>query len=165
MKQMLLTSALAFALAFGPMAAQPARADAEATARIVAGLATLYIIGRALDRGSASAQPSTSQTLPATNDFFRARPEGRVFVPREPVRVLPRGHAKRALPAECFVSYRTNRGLRGGYARRCLERSVRRPNLLPQACLQTTGLNRGPRVVYAAPCLRRAGFVEARHRD
>ncbi len=111
--------------------ATPAAAtDAEDIAGILAGLAALYVIGRAIeehnDRGN--------------------RGGGRVSAPAQNPRITP---------ARCFRNF----GHVRGYLMRCMQNHVPRPNLLPAQCLIHVNTDRGPRNLYRPRCLVNNGWV------
>ena len=126
---------LSIALAAISLPATPARADTEQIVGILAGLAALYAIGRAIDehndRDRSSASSSSTHTQPR---------------PQQQARVAP---------AQCFRDF----GAVRGYAMRCMENRVSRPALLPSECLVRVNTDRGPRNLYAGRCLHRNGWV------
>lgn len=124
-------AALSLSIALGAISlpATPASAtDAEDIAGILAGIAALYVIGRAIEE---------------SND--RPRGGGQAATP-------PRNH--RIAPAQCFRDFG---GVRG-YVMRCMQNNVSRPNLLPANCLVQVNTNRGPRNLYRGRCLAQNGW-------
>lgn len=125
-------AALSVSIALGAISlpATPASAtDAEDIAGILAGLAALYVIGRAIEehndrpRGGAHASPPPQQN-------------------------------HRIAPAQCFRDFGNARG----YLMRCMQNNVSRPNLLPSQCLIHVNTNRGPRNLYRGRCLAQNGW-------
>ena len=126
--------ALSASVALGAISlpATPASAtDAEDIAGILAGLAALYVIGRAIEQH---------------ND----RPRGSAHVAPPPP---PQNH--RIAPARCFRDF----GHARGYLMRCMQNHVSRPNLLPAQCLIHVNTDRGPRNLYRPRCLAQNGWV------
>ena len=130
---------LSIALAAITLPATPARANGEEIAGILAGLAALYVIGRAIEQRNDN------------NDRPRAssHQSGGHVAPQQ-----PRPHA-RVAPAQCFRDF----GAVRGYLMRCMQNRVARPGLLPQDCLVQINTDRGPRNLYTGRCLHRNGWV------
>lgn len=180
----LTATTLAAALAFGATAATPARAGGEDVAKVLAGVATLYIISRALrddDRGHATVSrhsaPTYGTVVPRTDS--RSRTDDHRYGTPAPRRddhrygtPVPRGNAyghprnrQRAisLPGHCADSYRVRGGYADFYGAHCLSRAG--IHSLPAACAVEVGGNRGSRTAYSERCLLNNGYqVEARRR-
>ena len=126
--------------------ASSARADDYDAARIIAGIAALAIIGKAInDRND---RKDTVQ-----QHIYRAQPQ-----PHLTPRPLPGRVSRKVLPAQCVQIVDTpNRAVRVLGAR-CLERNYRHANALPRQCARQVQTNRGLRWAYGAPCLRRNGY-------
>ena len=136
-----MVAVLTFALAFTSVAATPNQAraaDAEDVIGVLAGLAALYAIGRAIQDN---------------NDDHRA----------DPIRPRPGagngGHrGPRVAPARCFREFDTRNGVRRGYGARCMQNNVRRPGLLPPECIRRVQTYRGTRNLYGGRCLVQNGW-------
>ncbi|MEM9317690.1 MAG: hypothetical protein AAGA70_01640 [Pseudomonadota bacterium] len=128
-------AALSLSLVLGAVAlpATPARANnAEDIAGILAGLAALYVIGRAIEQAGDDDRNQTAH---------RPAPQ--------PAQNL------RTAPAQCFRDF----GAVRGYLARCMQNRVARPALLPTACLVRVNTDRGPRNLYTGRCLRQNGWI------
>ncbi|WP_372893956.1 hypothetical protein [Rhodosalinus sp.] len=126
--------ALAGALALVAAGPVPARAASEQDiARMLAGLAALAIVGKALSD--------------ATDDGARDRPK-RVQRPQHDKTVAPR----------CLRTFERQDGLRRVVMKRCTQRSVGRPDLLPRECLVRVRTANGPRRAYGGRCMRQHGY-------
>lgn len=126
-------AALSLSIALGAISlpATPAAAnDLEDVAGVLAGIAALYVIGRAIEQNNDRSRSSTTQT---------SRPQ----------------QNNRIAPAQCFRDFGNVRG----YMMRCMQNNVARPNLLPAHCLVGVQTNRGPRNVYRGRCLAQNGWV------
>ncbi|MEL6531673.1 MAG: hypothetical protein AAFQ06_01405 [Pseudomonadota bacterium] len=116
--------------------AAPARAgDAEDIVGILAGLAALYAIGRAIED---------------RNDRQTHRPQVTRNPPPQNLRVAP---------AACFREFQANNGrVVRGYGARCMQNRVARPGILPPECIRNVQTNRGGRFVYGGRCLAQNGW-------
>lgn len=131
-------------------AAAPARADNRDLARVLAGIAALAVIGKAIsDRND---DDRVAKTAPVTRH--------RNIAPRP----LPRRAARHALPVNCERRLRTRDGnLRRMFGARCLERHYQYANDLPRSCARQVELGRDRRWAYGARCLRKNGFTVAQY--
>ncbi|MEM1274235.1 MAG: hypothetical protein AAGF88_10485 [Pseudomonadota bacterium] len=137
-KKPLSAMALSLSLAFGAVTvpAAPAHAvDAENVAGILAGLAALYVIGRAIDERN----DRNDRSEPVTRHSGTIAPPARA----------------RIAPARCFRDF----GAVRGYLMRCMQNHVPRPNLLPAECLVRINTDRGVRNLYTGRCLHRNGWT------
>ncbi|MBF9035183.1 hypothetical protein HKCCE2091_13135 [Rhodobacterales bacterium HKCCE2091] len=118
--------------------AAPARADNEEIAGVIAGLAALFIIGRAIEQHNDRNQPVTRNVPPPLT--HRPHP------PQPQVRLIA--------PARCYRDFGTVRG----YLAQCMQQNVARPGLLPPECITRVHTNHGPRNLFAGRCLARFGW-------
>lgn len=133
--------ALSATIALGAITVTPTQAranDAQDIIGVIAGLAALYAIGRAIEEH---------------NDDRPARASG-------PGGGGQGGHGAgqvnhRIAPAECFREFGNLRG----YMYRCTQNNVSRPNLLPSECLIQFQTPRGQRMMYRPRCLARHGWT------
>lgn len=139
---------LSIALAL-PLSTAPARADAEDVAKVLGGLATLYILKEALDRDN---RVTVTRQAPA-----RQHQVHRPHRPRHTTQ--PRHNRARVIPGQCLVNHTTRRGVVTGYGARCMQRWAARPNLLPARCERDVYTHRGWRKIYAPRCLQRQGWT------
>ncbi len=150
---------LSIALAL-PIGATSARAgDREDIAKVLGGLAALYLLQEALTRPRAEPvrrAPVHSAPIYRTpvSPIPQARPAPRtrdriVNNPRRDVRLLPR---------QCAVDLATSRGTVRGYRAKCMQNAVARPGILPPQCLRNVETVRGVEHIYAPRCLDREGW-------
>ena len=141
-----IVSATVAVTAFG---AAPARAGDRDLARVLAGLAALAIIGKAIhDRNEKDR---------ATQNYIAPRQQ--VITPRP----LPNRVARKNLPAQCVREVHGNHGnTRRVLSARCLERNYRYSSELPRSCARQIETQRGWRWAYGARCLRHNGYQIAR---
>lgn len=168
----LLSATLAAALALTPVTVTPSQAaDAEDIVGVLAGIATIAILSRALDddrsgsstRSRATAAKHDDRRWYDDRDGYWVR-DGRTwrFVPRH-----DRRHASRkTLPEACLFTFETDRGNYRAFGENCLKNRMRdKARYLPRECERTIRTRRGNRDIYMARCLSREGWtVEARHR-
>ncbi|MBM9593458.1 hypothetical protein [Roseitranquillus sediminis] len=145
------------------VAAPAAHADQGDTARAIAGVAGLVLLGKLLhDRSEARRRiegyaPRVEvgrahdharwPGLDRNERFNRGRERGRLVAP-------PR----------CRTSAVIGGRWRDAYDRNCLERRVARPGRLPDQCLRRAWTGQGQRLVYGANCLQRSGWLLAGRR-
>lgn len=164
MTRFLILALTSATLAFSPMTAPAAQANDRETARLLAGLAVLGIIGVAIaddkkkkkkkKREQAKVyrdqiEPRYHDTL--RNDFERHRDD----------RHYGKKDRRRALPDDCLHRVETRRGLRHVYGKQCLKRSYRHVSRLPDHCERTVYAYGREHSVYGARCLRRDGWLVA----
>lgn len=142
MTRTVLATIIAAALGLATLGAAPARAD-EDVAKVLAGIATIFILSKALDNDDA----------PATRQYrYQNRPRGErgLIYRKKPKRFY------KVAPRRCLREQWTHRGVREVYGARCLQREARiRP---PANCRREARTNRGPRVFYTPRCLRKYGW-------
>lgn len=137
-----IATVLSLSLAFAGIGATPAQANDEELARLLFGLATIAIIGKAISDA---------------NDNDRYSPPPLQSYRQIPVRF-------RNLPAECLVEVNSRRGHVEIFAERCLQRNYRFADRLPAECYVEVGTRRHMRAGYSPSCLRRRGFRVERTR-
>ncbi|MEM7711741.1 MAG: hypothetical protein AAF264_13550 [Pseudomonadota bacterium] len=158
----ILAATLSLALALP--AAPPARAaDAEDLAKIVGGLAALYVLKEVIEnQRRTDNRIGTVRRAPVYQPPIR-----RPHVYNAPVhsdRPVRRQHDRfgrhdvRLLPDRCYREVETRRGVVAGYGARCLQNRVARPGLLPPDCVRQVRTDRGLRNLYGPRCLRQQGW-------
>ena len=160
----LTATVLATSIALTGLTAPPAQAANDDFGKLLAGVATLFIIGKAIESNS---KPRASVT---TNRSTGSRPQTRTRTNdwgyddrrwQKPGR--HKRQVRRSLPAECLFRVRTRDGRRAVFGERCLDNRYRAAFRLPEACKDTVRTRNGRRSVYGASCLRSHGYrVEAR---
>lgn len=140
--------ALAFvavtALAAAVLAPAPARAASEEDiARILAGLAALAIVGKALsdrDRADDDTPKVIAPHRPKPKGHYRPRP------------------ADKTVPVRCLRTYETRQGIRRVVMRDCALRTVAEPWNLPRQCLIRVQTRQGLAEAYGGRCMRQYGY-------
>ena len=157
---------LALLPAASPATAAPARPSGDDLARLLAGAAALYVIGRAVSKSRADdhdrKKDKEKKRKHDDRNWDRGRDHDRGY------RDYDRGHrgwdhrghgrGVRALPAECLARYETRRGDVRAFSRNCLKREYRGTARLPDACRTTIRTRNGLRDVYGPRCLAGAGY-------
>ncbi len=173
---------LAATLGLTPMTSRPAQADTEDVVGVIAGIAALAIIGKAIsDRKDRDKAPAASKThnntqvhagrnlgrLHSHNGQFH-RHHGHINHNHGHVRPHHghhrRGHGARlparfVLPEQCLRTFQTYDGPRRAFGGRCLDRNFRHANRLPYQCERRIQTVRGARFVFSPRCLRRNGYI------
>ena len=155
---------LAVSTAIAGFSAAPARAASEEDiARLLAGAATVFIIGKAIQ----SARDKDDDDDDRRKVITRHDPTPKIYSYQNHIpKVVPRGnkHRDRAavLPARCVQEVRGGRPNRVVMGR-CLERNHVNTRALPKACRMNVETRRGTTRAYALPCLRHRGYTLARH--
>ncbi|SFJ67916.1 hypothetical protein [Jannaschia pohangensis] len=142
----LLAATLSLALAL-PMTTAPAHADNRDIAKVLGGLAALYILKEALDRDRDRGARVVQPTPPR---YVAPRPH--------PPRRTPPRRDVRLLPEQCYITVPTDRGRYTGYGARCMQNAVARPGLLPPNCIRQVRAHRGPRNLYDPRCMALEGW-------
>ncbi|QUJ76448.1 hypothetical protein KDD17_16450 [Sulfitobacter albidus] len=170
-----LSTLAATALALTAFTAAPAYADDDRTARALATILGLAIVGKIIhderkdDKEKRKARQQVYKPQAHTHRHGhlthrhhdgQVRHSHRSHQPKP--RPLPRRVDRKQLPKHCFRSYDTRQGTAYMFGRRCLERSYQFVNRLPQACAQRIRTYDGKRRGYNARCLRRNGYSLAR---
>lgn len=146
-----LGAAAGLAMALGTLGPTPVRAASdEDIARLLAGLAALAIVGKALSEAREEDRA----------DGARHRPYA--YHPRHGGDGAPRLGRHRTVPVECMRVTRTRDGVRRVFLRPCVDSRVRKPWAMPRQCLTRVRTQSGPRQAYVGHCLRRNGFRLAR---
>ncbi len=159
----------AAAVALTTFTAAPAFADEERTARAIAAILGLAVVGKIIhdnnkDRGHVSQhvykeKPKVRKQTQHTAKKQRQKGQAHVYKERRlPAKPLPRRVSRNILPQHCLRSFETRRGHIRMLPRRCLERSYNFVHRLPQHCGVRVRTERGPRMGYAARCLRQNGY-------
>jgi hypothetical protein len=162
-------TALSLSLAPVPASAGP---DGEDIAKALAGLAVLGLIAHSANDRKKKRRAAAAQTV--TNPYGSIEhglPSGRVIEGeiRRPGQPGQKGNYWQdrardvALPDQCLLVVRTDRGDRTAYGKRCLQRNYRHYTKLPNDCRLQVRTDRGVRQVYGARCLRRDGWQVARY--
>jgi len=163
--------ATALGIAVAPV---PAAADTEDVAKVLAGIAVLGIIAKAVDDRNDRRSAETVTSSDAWSDRTRF---GSIDQPYDGRTV--RGELRRPddlrhgkvtgykkndpLPDRCLLVLDADRGRdRLVYGQRCLERSYKFANKLPEQCQTLVRTDNGRRVVYGAQCLAQDGWRVAR---
>lgn len=148
MRRKIIATTLAAALALTGAAATPAQAaDDEDIARAIAGIAALFIIGRAISESrerDRDRDPAPQVRRDRASDWTRDRLREHGF--------------HRLLPRECFAVQETRRGPQPYFGKRCLQRHYRWADRLPARCEIRIEGYRHDRVGYSPRCLRHAGY-------
>ncbi len=156
-----LSAALALAPAAAPAQTRDRALDRDdRIAAILFGLATLAIIGKAIEDRD-DRRDRANRTDRADSQWHR---------PRDLDRPGDRWHRdgldipanRRVLPGECLRRVETRHGPVRFFARRCLNRNYRYADRLPARCEMTVRTDRGVRHGYHPACLRQSGFTMAR---
>jgi len=164
MSRRFIAAVLAASTAIAAFSAAPARAATEEDiARLLAGAATIFIIGKAIQNARDDDDDDDDRRKVVT----RHDPKPKVYHHQSsPPKLVPRGKPHRdraaALPAGCVRQIeggRVNRVVMG----RCLERNNISVRSLPKACRMTVETRRGTARAYALPCLRHRGYTLARY--
>ena len=162
-----LTATIAgLAIAGSLFTAAPARADGEDIAKVIAGIAAIAIIAKAIDNRKDRDNVTTvgSRRLGSVDQY-----DGRRIIDgtirRHENRRGPkarRGYKKQRLPQACLRVVETRRGDKLVYGSRCLNRKFKFASKLPDRCETLVRTGRGFRSVFGARCLRRDGWKVAR---
>lgn len=168
MTQKLLASVLALSLAFTGFAAVPARADNDA-AKLLAGIATVFIIGKAIqnkkDRDARATSNANNYTYndrwnnnQGKNYYEQPRRDQR----RDKWKDQRRNHRAKILPSRCLDRTWARGKWFHYYGARCLQR-FGKARSYPSECRREVRTDRGWRNVYGAHCLGRQGYRVARN--
>ncbi|MFP7672124.1 hypothetical protein ACG74X_02080 [Marivita sp. S0852] len=162
MSRKFVAAVLAVSTAIAGFSAAPARAASqEDIARLLAGAATVFIIGKAIE--NARNDDRKDKKKKAINRHYS---NPKVIEHRPIPKVIPRNPHRydrfAALPRNCV------RRIEGGSVRRvvmgrCLQRNYHSARELPRACLMKVATRRGTRPAYSLPCLRQRGYTLARN--
>lgn len=163
MSRKFIAAVLAVATTVAAVSSTPARAASEEDiARLLAGAATVFIIGKAIQNSRDADRDDKKRKV-----ITHHAPRPKVYHHSNPIpKVVQRDQRPRpradVLPAQCVRQIeggRVGRVVMG----RCLERSAINARSLPKACRMTVQTRRGTAQAYALPCLRHRGYSLARH--
>lgn len=150
----LIAGLFAAALATGTMGAAPARADNSDLAKILAGAATLVIIGSVIKdqrKKTHAGTNSNAYSHAGNGNQAHKRPGNKGH------RYDKRQHAK-TVPAQCLRTIRTRKGQQNFFARPCLRQNMRNVERLPNACAFRINGGSFGKVGYDPRCLQRNGW-------
>lgn len=130
----------------------PARADTDDIAKVLAGIAALAIIGKAI-----SDHNDDDRTV--TRHVYQTPPRYQPVPPRYVTpRPVPPAVSRYNLPRHCLRSYAINRGTIRLVEAGCLNRNYRHARSLPYACQYQFSDRRGRHTGYEPVCLRERGY-------
>ena len=139
---------LSAAVAFSPMAATPAQADnSRDLVAILAGAATLIIIGAAVSRDRRSKTPPPAVHVPPKPPVYPR--------PSPPKPVYP--HHNKTVDSRCLRSVQTRSGWQNLFLRSCLQRTMNISRLPGQCSTRVHGKGNGLEG-YDPRCLRNHGW-------
>ena len=158
-----LIAAASIAITSLGVAAAPARADSDDTARALAALLGLAIVGAAIHdknkrddrivtrhRHVEPHKPHKKKRHHHSNNIDRQY-EGVGANQKKRLRHM-------SLPGRCLRSWQTDHGRVRAFGQRCLERHYNHVNALPDRCYRRVWTHDGRRQGYAARCLNRHGY-------
>lgn len=174
MSRTFIAAVLAISTTLAAASAVPARAASEEDiAKLLAGAATIFIIGKAIQSSRDDDRKDKNREDKKREEVRHYVPEHRPHVSKPPVhvhdrpvpKVVPRDVKTRypdVLPASCV------RQIEGGRVNRvvmdrCLERNNVNTRSLPKSCRMTVETRRGEARAYALPCLRHRGYTLTRY--
>lgn len=134
--------------------AAPAKAGNEDVAKFLAGAATLFIIGKAIERSNRS---GASVEVSKNTHKKRHGPKKS----QQPKRHhQQKSDSFKKLPTECRFKIPSRRGERRAvYGKHCLNDNMRQAHRLPGVCEETVKIRHGRRSrVFDAHCLQDFGF-------
>ncbi|ASM73777.1 MULTISPECIES: cytochrome C oxidase subunit IV family protein [Roseobacteraceae] len=146
-------------IAITGLSAVPAAADQDDTARALAAILGLAIVGAVIHDSRKDKDHVTRHDTyrPVARPGYRPDPR-----PLHPRPLPPRANNRKLLPQACLRTFHTRQGKVNGFGDKCLSNRYRYSNSLPQACVlrfrNQNGYGRG----YDARCLRQRGYELAR---
>lgn len=154
MSRKFIASIVMGALVAASLSAAPARADDRDTARAIAGIAALVLLGKAISDRNDDRRDQHS---------YHAKPQNQHgHGVRRPVRLdpkpLPQRVRKMTLPQRCLTTVQTRRDTLRYMNGRCLQNNYRWSESLPRACEIRVKGPRRVRTGYQAGCLKRNGY-------
>lgn len=136
--------------------AAPARADGDDLAKILAGIAVIAIIGKAIDDRNDRKHGHVSRNSKGHGQVYAPAPRRH---PQAKPRSVPQRFARYDLPGQCLVTLNTGRnGQMRMFGKRCLRSNYQHFHALPQVCAQEIWTERGVRRGYSPRCLRQNGY-------
>lgn len=158
----------AAAIAITAIGATPVFADDRDTARAIAAILGLAVVGKIIhDKNKRNDEVRHHKPRekvhqpPRRKTHNPPRYNKRHDGPLHP-RPLPRRVDRKLLPGECLRSYSTRHGKARMFGRKCLKNNYRFASNLPRHCLYVFETRRGDRRGYDARCLRNEGYRLAR---
>ncbi|MEW9919960.1 hypothetical protein AB2B41_10110 [Marimonas sp. MJW-29] len=158
----------AASIALTALGAVPASAGERETARAIATILGLAVVGKLIhDRNERKKERRQEYHAPV---YDKHGPKVQHHTPRytppayhhfEP-RPLPQRVNRKLLPQECFRSFDTRRGKVRMFPARCLQRNYAFADRLPRQCEYVFRTPNGDRRGYEARCLRDQGYRLAR---
>ncbi|KEJ90452.1 hypothetical protein Z948_1408 [Sulfitobacter donghicola DSW-25 = KCTC 12864 = JCM 14565] len=146
--------------------ATPAVADDHRTARTVATIFGLAVVGALIHENNKDKHErrQTHQQQVRSKPAPRVHRHGTKTQPRQRAapRPLPQRVNRKNLPQQCLRSFNTRNGKVRMFGRRCLEQNYKFVNRLPQNCAQRVRTHDGRRSGFGARCLRQNGYTLAR---
>lgn len=147
----------AVSIAVTTLGAVPASAGERDTARALAAIIGLAVVGKIIHDNNKKDRIERQHPAPvhkARPVYKQPRHEARKVTPRP----LPRRIDRKLLPGECLRSFRGHNGNMRMFGRNCLRNNYRFAQNLPRHCLYEFETVRGDRRGYEARCLRREGY-------
>lgn len=154
----------AVALGLTTLAAAPAHAEQDRTARAVSTILGLAVVGaiihdqkksREKEKSRANVRGSVYQVHPNSQGHGHFKPQ--VHHKPKPHRV-----SRKLLPQHCLRSFPTRHGHVRVFGQRCLERSYNFVHSLPRNCVLHVRSNHRKHTAFDARCLRQNGYRLAR---
>jgi hypothetical protein len=159
-------------IAITGFSAVPAAADQDDTARALAAILGIAIVGAAIhdarkdkeqvtrhDSYRPAQRRDSYRPAPRRDDRHHARPGYGHVQPRP---LPPRADNRKLLPQACLQTFQTRRGQVNGFGEQCLSRNYSFTNRLPQDCALRVRTRHGHGRGYEARCLRQYGYKLAR---
>ncbi|WP_296938317.1 hypothetical protein [uncultured Marivita sp.] len=169
MSRKFIAAVLAVSTTIAAVSAVPARAASEEDiAKILAGAATIFIMGKAIQNSRDDDKKDKKKEVRHLAPDYRPKhhTNPNTYVHDRPIpKVIPRHDKPRnrdILPRACV------RRVEGGHVRRvamgrCLERNNIETRSLPKACRIKVETRHGVKRAYSLPCLRHRGYTLARY--
>lgn len=155
----------AASIAITAIGALPAAANERDTARALAAILGLAVVGKIIHDKNKDDRVQRHQPAPV---YRQEQHKQQVYNPPRyqkqhlKPRPLPQRVNRKLLPGQCLRSFDTRRGKVRMFGRNCLNNNYRYAGRLPQRCLSVVKTNRGNRQGYEARCLRQNGYSLAR---
>jgi hypothetical protein len=151
----------AASIAITAMGAVPAFAGDRDTARALAAILGLAVVGKIIHDKNKDDRVRVQRHTP----HHKAHKKHKQYKANKPPRYndvkprpLPKRVNRKLLPGECLRSFRGYNGKVRMFGRKCLRNNYRFAQSLPRHCLYTFDTPRGDRRGYDARCLRRDGY-------
>ncbi|MEM9551936.1 MAG: hypothetical protein AAGA05_12220 [Pseudomonadota bacterium] len=139
------------AIAITAFGTAPARAQGEDVAKIIAGLAALALIARAVEKANDDDDDRSDRHVTHNHYNYKRR-----STPNP--RPLPKAVSNRVLPAECLRRVDNRSGRYRILGRECISNRWGNPDRLPSACAARISTSDGLRRGYRPQCLRNHGY-------